>query len=115
MLQPLGIDEEADDTPAIADAVDVSVDAPGDVDGREDAIGQQEPVLAKGTVGIRHCNELRAQYKAAWDAHQVIAHRNVMTRNSGGEPTEAQLASEREAAKAAEAARDELLAALSRL
>jgi len=63
----------------------------------------------------RRFSDLRAQYRSEWDAYQIIAHRNVMIRDRGGQPTDQQLADQRTAAKAVQAARDQLLAAIPRL
>jgi hypothetical protein len=58
---------------------------------------------------------LRAKYRSQWDAHQIIADQNTRLVQVGKQPTEQQIMNERRAAEAVALARDELLAAISRL
>ena len=55
--------------------------------------------------------KLRAQYRARWDLHQVLAHQNATLVLLGKEPTNEQLINEQRAAEAVAVARAELLAA----
>jgi hypothetical protein len=63
----------------------------------------------------RRFNDLRAHYRAQWDAYQVIAQRNLEIVNAGNLPSTDQLKAEQSAAAAVGLARDQLLAAISRL
>ena len=63
----------------------------------------------------RRFNDLRARYRSLWDAYQVIANKNVQLLHDGKLPTEKQLLDEKRAAAAVENARDELLAAITRV
>jgi hypothetical protein len=58
---------------------------------------------------------VRSEYRQRWDAYQVLAYRNAELAHAGQPPSSVQLADEKRAAAAVERARDELLAALSRL
>jgi len=58
---------------------------------------------------------LRANYRILWDAHQAVAHRNASLVRSGKQLSTDQLAAEKRAADSVAAARDQLLAAISRL
>jgi len=58
---------------------------------------------------------LRTTYRSRWDAYQVIAHQNAQLLQAGNQPSNEQLADEREAVAAVERARSDLLAALARL
>jgi hypothetical protein len=57
---------------------------------------------------------LRKKYRAAWDAHQVLADHNSRLMQSGKQPSNEQLIREQRAAEIVALARDELLAAVSR-
>jgi hypothetical protein len=57
---------------------------------------------------------LRAQYRARWDVHQVLAHQNATLALLGKQPTNEQLINEQRAAEAVAQARAELLAATPR-
>lgn len=57
--------------------------------------------------------QLSARYRAEWDAYQVIAHRNLDIVRDGGVPTRQELLEERQAAKAVEIARENLLGAIT--
>lgn len=63
----------------------------------------------------QHFEWLRSEYRQRWDAHQVLAYRNAELAHAGQPPSAVELADERRAAAAVERARDELLAAVSRL
>jgi hypothetical protein len=63
----------------------------------------------------RRFDALRASYRILWDAHQAVAHRNAALLRAGKELSTEQLADEQRAAASVAAARDELLAAISRL
>jgi hypothetical protein len=63
----------------------------------------------------QHFEWLRSEYRKRWDAHQVLAYRNAERAHAGQPPSPVQLADEERAAAAVERARDELLAAGSRL
>jgi hypothetical protein len=58
---------------------------------------------------------LRAKYRSLWDAHQIIADHNARLAKSGQQPSNEQLINEQRAAEAVALAREELLAAVSRL
>jgi hypothetical protein len=58
---------------------------------------------------------LRTEYRQRWDAYQVLAYQNAELAHAGQPPSSVQLAAEKRAAAAVERARDELLAAVSRL
>jgi hypothetical protein len=60
-------------------------------------------------------NELRAKYRSLWDAHQIVANANVRLQLTGKHPSAEQLENEKRAAEAVQRARDELLAAISRV
>lgn len=60
-------------------------------------------------------SNLRAKYRAFWDAYQVIAHQNAQLLKAGKQPPDDQVLEERKAAAAVEKARDELLTAITRL
>jgi hypothetical protein len=66
-------------------------------------------------VADKSLHELRAHYRAQWDAYQIIAHRNREIVKAGKKPTDAQVTDEARAVAAVEIARDELLAAISLL
>jgi hypothetical protein len=59
--------------------------------------------------------ELRAEYRSQWDAHQIIADQNARRLHAGSQPSNEELMNERRAAEAVRRARDELLAAMTRL
>jgi hypothetical protein len=54
-------------------------------------------------------DELRSQYRARWDAHQALAHKNAELRQNGRQPSNEQVAEEQRAASAVAEARDALL------
>jgi len=56
---------------------------------------------------------LRAKYRRAWDAHQVIADHNARIVKAGKQPSNDQLINEQRAAEAVVLARDELFEAIS--
>lgn len=56
---------------------------------------------------------LRRKYRAAWDAHQVIADHNARLAQVGKQPSDEQLINEQRAAEAVQLARKELLAVLA--
>ena len=58
---------------------------------------------------------LRSEYRQRWDAYQVLAYRNAELAHAGQPPSPLQRADEARAAAAVEHARDNLLAAVSRL
>lgn len=57
--------------------------------------------------------DLSAKYRAAWDAFQVVSRRNLDTVRDGRVPTKQELLDEKQASKAVELAREDLLAAIS--
>jgi hypothetical protein len=59
--------------------------------------------------------QLRGKYRSLWDAYQVIAHRNAELLRTERQPSNEQLIAEQRAAEAVALARDEVLAAISRL
>jgi hypothetical protein len=59
--------------------------------------------------------QLRVKYRSLWDAYQVIAHRNAELLRTERQPSNEQLIAEQRAAEAVALARDEVLAAISRL
>ncbi|HEX7238293.1 MAG TPA: hypothetical protein VF405_15100 [Gammaproteobacteria bacterium] len=59
--------------------------------------------------------DVRAVYRALWDAYQVISHKNAELLRAGHRPSEAALAEEQRAAVDVTVARDALLAAIARL
>ena len=63
----------------------------------------------------RRFDELQQRYRAAWDAHQVIADFNAQLLQAGKQPSNEQLIIEERTAEAVLIARDELLAALTDL
>ncbi len=63
----------------------------------------------------RRVEKLRSQYRALWDAYQVIAHRNAELARTERQPSDEQLIAEQRAAEAVALVREELLAAISRL
>jgi hypothetical protein len=63
--------------------------------------------------GKRNIDVLRSKYRAGWDAHQALSHRNTLLVRTGRQPSDEQLIDEQRAAEAVGLARDELLAALS--
>ena len=63
----------------------------------------------------QHFEWLRSAYRQRWDAYQVLAYRNAELAHAGRPPSPVQLAEEKRAAAAVERARDDLLAAVSRL
>jgi hypothetical protein len=67
--------------------------------------------VAMGETG--RFNLLRLRYRAHWDAHRAIAQANATLLFEGKQPSDEQLAAEREAAEALKQANDELLAAIS--
>jgi hypothetical protein len=69
----------------------------------------------QGMTDARRFNELRARYRALWDAYQVIAHENVKLLRDGKKPTDKQLMDEQRAVATVGEARDELVAAINRV
>jgi hypothetical protein len=65
------------------------------------------------TTDKRSLEKLRAQYRAKWDSHQLIADQNARLVQSGTQPSNERLIDEQRAAEAVQHARDELLAALA--
>jgi len=63
----------------------------------------------------QHFELLRSEYRQRWDAYQVLAYRNAELAHAGQPPSPVERADEQRAAAAVERARDELLAAVSRL
>ena len=68
-----------------------------------------------GMNDTQHFESLRSEYRQRWDAYQVLAYRNAELAHAGQPPSPVQRADEQRAAVAVERARDELLAAVSRL
>lgn len=62
----------------------------------------------------RRIESLRAKYRSAWDAHQLIADHNARLVQSGTHPSNEQLINEQKAAEAVAFARSELLAAMAK-
>jgi hypothetical protein len=56
---------------------------------------------------------LRQKYRAAWDAHQIIADHNARLVQAGKQPTNEQVINEQRAAETVQLARKELLAMLA--
>ena len=63
----------------------------------------------------RRFEKLRATYRSRWDAHQIIADHNARLVQAGKQPTNEQLINEQRAAEAVELARNDLLAAMTRV
>jgi len=63
----------------------------------------------------QHFESLRSVYRQRWDAYQLLAYRHAELAHAGQPASPAQRADEQRAAAAVERARDELLAAVSRL
>ena len=59
--------------------------------------------------------EIRALYRARWDAYQVISYKNAELLRAGQKPSEAAMLEEQRAAAALMSSRNELLAAIARL
>ena len=58
--------------------------------------------------------KLRRNYRSAWDACQLIAHRNAELLRTGRQPSDEQLINEQRAVEAVALARNELQTALAR-
>ena len=54
-----------------------------------------------------------AKYRAAWDAYQIISRRNLDIVRQGGVPSKEELQEEKQAGKAVELAREDLLGVIS--
>jgi hypothetical protein len=62
----------------------------------------------------RRIDKLKATYRQRWDSHQLIADHNARLVQVGKQPSNEQLINEQRAAEAVAAARDEVMAAISR-
>jgi len=58
---------------------------------------------------IERLNDLRARYRALWDACHFIAHENATLLKNGQRPSNEQLSNEQKAVEAIQVARSELL------
>jgi hypothetical protein len=71
--------------------------------------------VARAANDTARLRELRARYRAVWDAYQVVADGNAALLRDSKQPSNEQLIKERKAVEAVERARAELLAGISYL
>jgi hypothetical protein len=69
--------------------------------------------VARAENDTPHLRELRARYRAVWDAYQVVAHGNAAVLRDSKQPSGEQLIKEQKAVEAVQRARADLLAAIS--